>query len=184
MVTIPAKEPTTIIRGDTVKWTRALAEFLPADGWALTYYFTSASARVVVTTTNNGDGSFLAVISSAVSATLTVGQWYWQAAVAKAGEQYTVDSGAVDVAAGMAIATGGIDTRTWARRTLDAVEATLEGRATSDHTSMSINGRSISRMTPLELMDWRDRLRAEVRTEEQAEKAGLGRNIKVRFGRG
>ena len=34
-----------------------------------------------------------------------------------------------------------------------------------------------------ELIEWRDKLRQEVRVEEQGEKAGVGRDIKVRFGR-
>jgi hypothetical protein len=32
-------------------------------------------------------------------------------------------------------------------------------------------------------MKFRDQLRGEVRTEEQGSAAGLGRNIKVRYGR-
>jgi hypothetical protein len=182
--TIPSTEPKTIIRGDTVKWTRGFSEYLPADSWVLTYYFVNTAGRISVVASDNGDGTFLTTISSTVSKQFQKGRWYWQAVVTKAAERFTLDSGEFQVKDGIADATSGLDTRTWARRTLDAVEATLEGRATSDHTSMSINGRSISRMTPLELMDWRDRLRSEVRIEEQAAKAGLGRNIKARYGRG
>jgi hypothetical protein len=49
---------------------------------------------------------------------------------------------------------------------------------------MTINGRSISRWSLPELTAWRDKLKGEVQAEEAGSNAGLGRNIKVRFGRG
>jgi hypothetical protein len=75
-----------------------------------------------------------------------------------------------------------VDHRSWARRTLDAIEAFLEGNATTAQQAITIGGRSISRWSLPELMQWRDKLRAEVSTEEQGSAAGLGRDIKVRYG--
>lgn len=179
---IPAKEPAKITRGDSTKWTRGFSEYLPTDSWVLTYYFANAANRHSIQATDNGDGSFLVTVATTDTLRFIKGTWIWQAVVTKASERITLDTGQFEVVDGLATAAGGIDTRTWARRTLDAVEATLEGRASNDHLSVSINGRSISKMSPLELMDWRDRLRSEVRVEQQAEKAGLGRDIRVRYG--
>lgn len=184
-MTIPTTEPSEFTAGDSLQWTRAFSDYLPADGWALTYYFVNSTGKVTVTTSDNGDGSYLASISTAVSATFAVGRWYWQAVATRASERVTLDSGETVVVTGfVSTAAGGADVRSPARKTLDALEATLQGRATSDHLSMSVNGRSISRLSVTELLQWRDRLRDEVRIEEQGERAGLGRNIKVRFGRG
>ena len=37
MADIPTTEPSVVTAGDTVKWTRALAEYSAADGWTLKY---------------------------------------------------------------------------------------------------------------------------------------------------
>jgi len=66
---------------------------------------------------------------------------------------------------------------------LDAVEAFLIGNASTAQASMTLNGRQISRWSLPDLTQWRDRLKAEVRIEEQGARAGVGRQIKVRLGR-
>lgn len=104
-----------------------------------------------------------------------------QVRVAYSGESFVVESGWVEVKPDPASSVK-FDHRSWARRTLDAVEAFLEGNATTAQQSMSIAGRSISRWSIAELTQLRNDLRAEVRTEEQGSRAGLGRDIKVRYG--
>lgn len=47
-------------------------------------------------------------------------------------------------------------------RVLEALEATIERRATSDHVSYSIDGKSITKMQPETLLKWRDIYRLEV----------------------
>jgi hypothetical protein len=69
------------------------------------------------------------------------------------------------------------DTRSHAERTLDAIEALIEGRATTDVASYSIAGRSLSRMTPDELVKWRSVYRAEVAAQRNAGKPNGGRKI-------
>ena len=54
------------------------------------------------------------------------------------------------------------DPRTHAERTLEAIEALLEGRAGKDVQSYSIQGRSLTKMTVDELRRWRRHYRAEV----------------------
>jgi hypothetical protein len=58
------------------------------------------------------------------------------------------------------------DLRSQNRRTLDALNAMLEGKATRDQTSLSINGRSISRMSWPELLAARDNIARQVQAEE------------------
>ena len=94
-----------------------------------------------------------------------------------------VDSGTFKVVKNLAADTS--DPRTHARKVLDALEALIEGKASKDQQSYSIAGRSISRLSPGELLEWRDRYRVEVAAEARAEKiknggmhAGI---IKVRF---
>jgi hypothetical protein len=71
------------------------------------------------------------------------------------------------------------------RKVLDAIQATIEGRASQDQMSYSIAGRSLSRMSIDDLLTFRNRYRAEY--NEELKKARIknkqdsGNTIKVRF---
>jgi hypothetical protein len=77
------------------------------------------------------------------------------------------------------------DPRSSARIILQALEATMENRATIDQMSMSIAGRSLSRMSPAELNDWKSRYKALVSNEDKKSRRdkseATGTQIKVRF---
>jgi hypothetical protein len=172
--------PSSLIAGDTWEWTRDLSDY-PAGTWTLTYYFTKDGKQFNAVA--SADGLTHAVsVPAATTATYQAGRYKWQARVSDGADAYTVEGGWVEVSANPATSTA--DPRTWARRTLEAVECFLEGNASTAQSSMAIQGRSISRWPLPDLMQLRDKLRQEVRTEEQGSAAGLGRNIKVRFGRG
>lgn len=180
MVSVPENVPAELIAGDTWQWTRELSEY-PAGTWTITYYFENKDQVF------NAAASAVGTIHSVTIAAATTlgykpGRYRWRARAESGGVKKTVESGWLEVQVDPAAA-GTKDVRTQARRTLDAVEATLEGRASSDQLAMTLNGRSISRTPLRELREWRDQLRAEVRIEEQGSNAGLGRNIGVRFNR-
>lgn len=69
------------------------------------------------------------------------------------------------------------DARSHAEKVLEAIEALIEGRATKDVSSYSIAGRSLTRMTPDELVKWRSTYRAEVAAQRNAGKPNGGRKI-------
>lgn len=71
------------------------------------------------------------------------------------------------------------DVRSHAERVLEAIEALIEGRATTDVQSYSIAGRSLTRMTPAELVTWRSHYRQDVAMERAAGKPGAGRRIRL-----
>jgi hypothetical protein len=171
--------PSNLIAGDTWEWTRDLSDY-PAGTWTLTYYFWKDGKSFSAAATADGTTHSVSV-SAATTADYTPGGYVWQARVTDGTDVYTVEEGWVTVKANPATAKA--DPRSWARRTLEAIECFLEGNATTAQSSMTIQGRSISRWPLAELMQLRDRLRQEIRVEEQGSAAGLGRNIKVRFGR-
>lgn len=172
--------PSTLVAGDTWEWTRDLSDY-PAGTWTLTYYFAKDGKQFSAAATADGTTHSVSV-AAATTAVYPAGRYQWQARVTAAGESFTVESGWVQVQANPATSTA--DPRSWARRTLDAVECFLEGNASTAQQSMTVQGRSLARWPLAELLQLRDKLRQEVRTEEQGSAAGLGRNIKVRFGRG
>lgn len=177
---IPENVPSELLAGDTWRWTRDLTDH-PAGTWTLTYYFENASEQFSALATADGT-THSVTVAAATTAPRKAGRYKWIARVTDGSIVETIESGWTDVLPDPASSTKH-DPRSWARRTLDAVEAFLEGNATTAQQSVSIGGRSISRWSLPELRQWRDQLRQEVRTEEQADKAGLGRDIKVRFSR-
>ena len=185
MSDIPNVEPSRITAGDSAKWTKDVPQFLPADGWVVTYAIVRDGTRIAITSTNNGDGTHLVNVPASTTASWTAGAYHWQAYATKAAtsERYTVAAGQIIVDANFAV--GAVDARTHAQKTLDALEATLEGRATSDQMAYSIGGRSISKMSPEQLLTWRDKYRAEVAAEAKAQKiaagAGGAGTVRVRF---
>ena len=178
-------EPESFVTGDTSTWTKELPEYLPSDGWVLSYAFVLNGVQVVITTTDNGDGSHLANINKVDSAKFVAGQWNWQAHVDNGTDHQMVDSGRVDVLPSFIDATTGYDGRSHAQKTLDAIEAVIEERATKDQQSYTIQGTSIARMPITDLIRFRAIYRNKVKEEKIAENLanGLGssRTIKVRL---
>lgn len=176
---IPDQVPSTLIAGDTWAFTRSYGDY-PAPTWTATLYAEFNGSQFSAVANALGTTQSFIVLSSASSGYKT-GHYKWWVRVTDGTSNYTVESGWFDVKPDPA-ATGTRDQRSVTRQTLDALECTLLGRASSDQLAMTINGRSLSRIPLAELLTWRDRLRQEVRTEEGAN-SGTGRNIKVRFSR-
>jgi hypothetical protein len=168
------------VAGDTWAFTMSLADH-DAPTWTATIYFENQNQTFSATASASGsDHSFS--IAAATTAGYKAGRYRWSIRATSGATVETVQSGWVDVLPNPA-SSGMRDVRSWTRRTLEAVEATIEGRATDGQLAVTIAGRSISRIPLMELMQIRGQLRGEVRAEEQAENAGLGRNIKVRYAR-
>ncbi len=177
--TIPKIEPTTFRLGDTVKWTKSLSDYLPADSWVLTYSFANASDQHDIVASDNGDGSHLVTISAAVSATFSAGKYHYQGYVEKGGERFTVTEGRIEA---RAVLTSAVDARIHAETVLDALESLIEGKASSDAQSISVGGKTMTTMSPEELYRWRNFYRREVEDARRAERMaeGLGSQTMIR----
>lgn len=187
-MTIPTTEPSQFIQGDTVKWTKSLSDYLPADGWVLSYAFVlegGSSNQKTATSTDNGDGTHLVTITAATSAGFSVGIYHWQAYVTKSGERYTVESGQVEVNPDFATLTAGYDNRGHVKKVLDAIEAVLENRASEEQNYIMIGSTQITNIPHGELLALRSQYRSEYQRELQAAKIARGESggtsIKVRF---
>lgn len=74
----------------------------------------------------------------------------------------------------------GQDFRSHAEKTLEKVEAVLEGRATTDQLSYSLNGRSLSRIPISELREWRQHLRSEI-VIERRRRGNASSRVRIRI---
>ncbi len=167
--------------GDTWSFTLTDSDHT-APTFDATIYFENGAATFNATAADSGsDHAF--TIAAATTAAYAPGRYKWFIRVSDGTNAYTVATGWLEVGVNPAAA-GVHDHRSHARQMLDAINAFLIGNATTAQKAMSINGRSLERHALPELTAWRDQLRNEVRTEENAGAAGLGRNIKVRLLRG
>ncbi len=181
---ISTVEPTSVIAGDTVKWTKSLPDYPASDGWSLAYTFINAAGKFPVAASADGD-DYAVSVPPATTTGWIAGDYDWRAQVSKAGEVFTVATGRTTVKPSFGAAT--LDGRSTARKMLDAVEAVLENRASSEVAEYQINGRQLKYTSIPDLLKLRDRLRADVRREENVLRAAQGlppsTRVFVRFGR-
>jgi hypothetical protein len=183
-------EPREVSTGETPQWTKSFDDYPASEGWALSYYFRGPGAGFDVAATADGD-DFTIAVPAAATADLTPGTYFWQAWVSKADEKYQVGEGSVTVKEGFAAVTTetSVDKRSQAKRILDAIDATLEGRATTDQQQYQISGgggyRMLMKIPVGELITLR-KYYAGIYSEElrqaRARRGGnLFKTVKVRF---
>lgn len=157
-------EPERIRSGDTIRWRREDLLSYPASLWTLTYILLMTGRQIVITASADGN-NFVVNVPAATSASYIAGTYSWTAAVSNGAERYTVSTGKMEVLPNPATQTAGLDTRSHAKKVLDALEALLEGKATRDAQSITIAGQSITKMNPEELLRWRNFYRVEYNAE-------------------
>lgn len=137
--------------GDTFKLTFDLESYPAGDGWEITYILAgtqnySVDGEVV-------DGQFEISAAPATTENWAAGNYTAFAQVEKDGEKYTIELGQTQILAGVVGLTG-YDGRSHVKKVLDALEALIEGKASSDVDSYSIAGRQLTKMKPDELLKW------------------------------
>lgn len=172
--------PATLRSGDTWAWTESLPDY-PATTYTLKYSFYHHEESVN-TITAVADGSDYSVGLSAVdSAKYKPREWHWTACVEKGTgatlERKTVGAGTVEVKPGLANVTAGMDLRSHAQKVLDAINATLEGRATQAQASITVNGKAVSYMRPDELLNYQAVYQRRVDKEKAKERGEGGSTI-------
>ena len=188
-VNYPTQEPDTLVVGDRWVWRRDdLVSDYPLDEYALEYRFTEDSTgntNAFTIAATEAESTYLVEIASAVTASLTAGDYQWAAFIIRSSDsqRVVVDQGRTEILPNLQNTTA--DLRTHAKKVLDAIEAVLENRASQDQMSYSIAGRSLSRMSIDDLMTFRNRYRAEylreIKLARIKNKQDSGNTIKVRF---
>jgi hypothetical protein len=187
--TVPTIEPTEAFAGDRWQWSRSLPDF-PADEWTLTYYLrgNAPGAQYEIAATAD-DEDFSIDVATTTTAGYIPGVYYWSAFVSQSGDRKLIAQGRLEVKTNPADVVLPADGRSHARRTLEAIEAVIERRATTDQQQYVFQavGRSVTRMPIADLLKFRDKYAAMVAAED--EKAAIdsgkasGRNVFFRFTR-
>jgi hypothetical protein len=185
-VAVPSIEPTVIIAGDTIPWTKSLSDF-PSTDWVLTYAFRlqKGSGKVDVTGTPQPDASFSMVIEATVTAKMVPGDWVWASYVTKATERYQIGTGVLMVQPNLATINEQTDLRSPAKRALD--NALVAWESVKLGQTVMLNGRTYTQHNLTSLIVYVDRCRADYQSEldkQKLEQTGINpRHIGVRFGR-
>lgn len=166
-------EPLAARAGDTWQWTRTLSDY-PAPSWVLSYTLFSAAAVVTITAAASG-ADHAVHVAPAVTALYTAGRYDWIASVTDGTDRYQVGSGSLRILPNLASATA-FDGRTHARRMLDAIEATLEGRGTGGDLDVirTTLGDQTAEYDPATLIKLHARYAAMVAEEDRAAAVGRG----------
>lgn len=162
----PNEVPKSIVIGDLVqfKLTQYSSDY-PNSSHSMTFVARSgqgANVEFTISATNSGD-DYLFTANSAATASYTAGLFHYQIEVleASSSNRIVVDQGELDVTVDLDV--NAVDPRTHAEKMLQKIESVLENRADADVSSYSIAGRSLTKMSPEELLTWRDNYRREVK---------------------
>ena len=178
---IPTSEPAFLYAGDTLQFTKSFTDYPATDGWALTYYFLAddgSGKKFQVPATASGTGFAVTYLTSNVE----FARYVWRAKVILGAVSVTVATGVIDILPSLE---NGGDVRTQNRRTLDNINAVLEGRASSTIMESIVEGTRLNRIPHADLLKLRDRFKQIVLNEEAIANARAGNpnktNIFTRF---
>ncbi len=167
--------------GDTLSWEENWSDY-PATIYTLTLVLISESGKNVFTATSDGDSHKFTVDASG----LTAGRYDFQLKAIGDGFRSAIDRGFVTVLADLAVADN-FDGRDWLDKSIEALEASIEGRASYVQLRQEFDGRSVENMSQLDQMDLLDRFykKRAARKRGQRVKKGLSpfRQIKAGFTR-
>ena len=173
--------PPAITSGDTVEWSTSLAAY-PATDFVLSWSIRGDSS-LDLTAQADGD-NYKTELTDTQTSALIPGEYYWQAYVTNTdSERFNVGSGHLRVTSNLADTTTPFDGRSEAQKMLDevnfAISACLKGQ------SYRIKERELTRADLSELIEWRDRLKWEIRNEQSKEAIANGQpnpsRIQIRF---
>ena len=161
----PEGEPLQIVVGDFLQWKKTqIASDYPTATHSAEYVarITGGGSSEIKLAATERDTYYLFQVDSATSADFNAGFYHWQLEVTEtaSGNRIVVERGEFEAVVDLDI--NGTDPRPHAEIMLDKIESLLEGRADGDVSTYSIAGRSITKMSPEELLQWRDYYRREV----------------------
>jgi hypothetical protein len=172
--------PTTVKAGLTFTVTADLAEY-PAPVWSLVLLLRGPSS-ITIDSTADGAAHRLAATAAATAA-WAGGEYAFSLRATNGADVVEIEAGTVAIVADLAGIVAGTDTRTHVRRTLEAIEAVIERRATLDQERYRIGDRELYRTPIADLLKLRSVYREELRRMNAAaagQSSLLGRTVLVR----
>ncbi len=169
----PTDEPLEFVKGDFVQWRQ--------DEYSNDYPNTSHTMEYVARIKGGGsneikvasttiDDDYLFTISSSTSSNFETGNYHWQLEVIETSSSNRIVLNTGEWKVRVDLDDNSADPREHFEIMLDKIETVLQGRADADVLSYSINGRSLSKMSPNELVEWRSYYKKELTMHKRKER--------------
>ena len=185
----PEGEPTQIVVGDFIQWKKAqIAQDYSTSTHSAEYVarITGGGANEITISATEASGYYLFTVDSATSANYSAGRYHWQLEITQtsSGNRLVIERGEFTVIVDLDV--NASDPRVHAEKMVPLLETILEAKAAGgDVSSYSIGGRSASKMTFAELVEARDKYKAELHKHRQEGLLRRGKStsntVKVRF---
>ena len=185
----PEGEPSELVVGDFIQWKK---EFIASDYPTATHSaeyvarITGGGANEITISATEASGYYLFTVDSATSANYSAGRYHWQLEITQtsSGNRLVIERGEFTVIVDLDV--NASDPRVHAEKMVPLLETILETKAAGgDVLSYSIGGRSASKMTFAELVEARDKYKAELHKHRQEGLLRRGKStsntVKVRF---
>jgi hypothetical protein len=183
--TIPTTEPAQLRAGETLHFLKSLADYPASSGWSITYSFRGLNLSAIDFTTSANGVNHEATVAFATTTQWLAGTYQGVGIVSDGTTKTQIWAGQLIVLPNVAALSEGADTRSQARRTLDNINAVIEGRASSAVLNSTVEGTTLQRIPVTDLLMLRDRYVKIVFTEEEQDRIAQGkpsrRNIYTRF---
>jgi hypothetical protein len=184
-------EPTSIIAGDTIEWDKSLDDYSPTDGWTLHYRLLGPKAIAIDDSYVVADGGSWAIsIPASVTVAWTPGAYTLYGWVTSGSDSFKVVETKLEIKQDFRTQASPLDNRSHVRKTLDAIEAAIEGIAARQEASYTItlgNGqtRTFTAVNRAELITMHSHYSDLYRQEQMAERINQGKKggnkIQIRF---
>ena len=181
--------PLFLTSGASVSFTAATPSYDAADGYSGKLELVNAAGKISLDSSSSDGTTHTFTASMSTTAAWAAGRYRWQLSAVKSGEKWVVDQGEIEIRADLAAASA-LDARSHLRRVLDAVEASIERRATKDQQDTRVTAGdggtiALKRLPMADLLKLRGQYQAELRQAEAAANLAAGRGsksiIRVRF---
>jgi hypothetical protein len=157
--------PNSFTSGESVSWQVELSLY-PTAQWNLIYHFRGNGVGFDLEAAKVG-GKFILSLDTETSEKSSAGKYYFQAFVSNGTDKVKVDQGEIRIHPNLSHLTedSTFDGSTDSEKLLEAIDAVLVGRATSDQQSYQIGTRQLTRIPIPDLILLREKTQQRVNQE-------------------
>ncbi len=166
------REPVQITAGDTISFTKTLANYPASQGWSLKYVLNGGSGPITFTSTASVNDHVISVDATTTALWLPA-DYEFTGFAEKGSERHAIYIARLTVESDVEAQDPG-DTRTHAQKMVEALEAQLEKMAQDDIIDSSVEGTQIRREARKEIFIMRKKYQRERQTEIAAERIKNG----------
>jgi hypothetical protein len=169
--------------GDTMNMVETVSGYPSTAGWGMFHNLvpqTGTGTSIILTSTGNAE-TYTTYYPPTVTKNWAAGEYGWFNWMAiGTSSRVTLGTGHLTIHVDPSTATAPQDNRSHARKVLDAINATIEGRATHDMAQYMIQGRQVTLLGPEQLIRWRGYYQTLVQAEEVAAGQGTKKSTGIR----